>query len=377
MSDRQELKEELKKDARKAWEYIKQGAKKIGTYALLTLTLSSNQTSSNQFQQIEQDYKSSLENHEKLDNKLIKSNENAYIYDGFLTGFNEPSLEQKVEKIYEDLTSKQEVKKDFSIAELMEKAGVNSEDIQEVFSENKDLLKDLVPGQNASALAKSADKVKGENKGGCLGGAQNIFISARLGDILCGSNPDWPDKIKGCDSNSACNAYIPLEKSGKFINVTFDNIAYNKSRTSPESQELVSFSKTLPAGSIVITDNKLADSHLGRRYTELSNMYGTGGKLHGHIAIKDNHGLYKEEGVAIAPSFHNYGKTFKVSLSTDYKVPKELAMKLIAAKENRETKEIEQQKKSHNFVLEENYNDNKTTIESIWMQKLAQTQDPS
>ena len=124
--------------------------------------------------------------------------------------------------------------------------------------------------------------------------------------------------------------------------------------------------------SVIITDNKMADEHLGRRYTELSQLYGTGGRLHGHIAIKDNHGLYKEEGVAIAPSFHNYGKTFKVSLSTDYQVPKDLAIQLITAKELREKREQEQQDKTPNYVLQEDAKDN-TTINLLWKSDITQS----
>ena len=371
MSECENLKEELKQDAKKAWDFIKQGAKKVGTYVLLTLSLTSN-TGAGQLNKLEQDCQHLQETHTKLDKKLANRFNTPLIYDGFLKGFVEATPEEKATKTYETLMQDQVVAKELSFSELMEKTGITKEDIQSVFSKNQDRLKDLIPGKVGSALAKSADKVTGKNNEGCLLGAQKIFGSAGVGSIICGSNPDWPQKIKGCSKNSACNAYIPLEKSGKFVNITLDNIAYNKSRTSPESQKLKTFCKTLPAGSVIITDNKMADEHLGRRYTELSQLYGTGGRLHGHIAIKDNHGLYKEEGVAIVPSFHNYGKTFKVSLSTDYHVPKDLAIQLLTAKEVREKREQEQQDKTPNYVLQEDAKDN-TAINLLWKSDITQS----
>ncbi len=373
MSNRQELKDELKQDAKKAWDFIKKGAKKIGTYALLCLSLSSNTSSSEQLKEIQQNHhKQTQTSQNKLDDRLNKTSQTSLFYENYMNGFVEETSQQKAEKIYNDLVKDQVVAKELSFSELMEKTGITIEDIQNVFSKNQDRLKDLIPGKIGSALAKSADKVTGENEGGCLLGAQKIFGRAGIGEIICGSNPDWPQKIKGCSNNSACNAYIPLEKSGKFVNITLKNLAYNKPKSSQESQQLQKFCKTLPAGSVIITDNKMADEHQGRRYRELSQLYGTGGKLHGHIAIKDNHGLYKEEGVALAPSFHNYGKTFKVSLSTDYQVPKDLAIQLLEAKEKREKTELEQSLNSKNYVLQENKED-KTTLDLMWMRDINQS----
>ena len=344
---REELKKQLKEDAQKTWDFLKQGVKTISKYGLLAIALNSPYTSSSQeLQEIKDDYRTSLENHKKLENKLsLTSNytinyEEIFNYLDYITQKEEKTPEKRAEETYTNIVDTIRVDNNITIQELIDGCGVTTEDIQQVFSKEKELLKEVIPGKVAKSIAKSADKVSGTNNGRCLYGAQMIFQKAGLGKILDGSNPDWNGtKLKGCSNNSACKAYIPLEKSGKFINVVLQNTAYNKAKNSEEDKELKAFCKTLPAGSIIINDNKIADEHLGRRYVELSNRYGDGGAIHGHITIKDNHGLYKEEGVALAPNFSNYGKDFRVSLSADSTLPKELTIKLLTAKEQRLDKE--------------------------------------
>ena len=173
MSERESLKEELKQDAKKAWDYVKQGAKKVGTYVLLTLSLASN-TGAGQLNKLEQDHQHLQETHTKLDKKLANRFNSPLIYDGFMKGFVEVTPEEKATKAYETLMQDQVVAKELSFSELMEKTGITKEDIQSVFSKNQDRLKDLIPGEIGSALAKSADKVTGKNNEGCLLGAQKI-----------------------------------------------------------------------------------------------------------------------------------------------------------------------------------------------------------
>ncbi|MBR5154265.1 MAG: hypothetical protein IKW58_00900 [Alphaproteobacteria bacterium] len=351
MENKQGFIDELKEDARTAWNYIKKNAYKIGSYALLTLTLSGiTEAEDKKLSQVKEEYKTSLSKEQHLSNKLENKNDTNKTanFETFMNMFQEITPEAKAEQTYANLNKNSVVPQKFSLEELIEKAGISKEDIQVVLSENKELFKDLTPGIRATRLARSADKVTGKNNGNCLYGAQQIFQGAHLGEILTGENPDWPNKIKGCAYNSAFNAHIPLEKSGKFVNITLENTAYNKPSISAENQELKAFSRQLPAGAIIITDNKVADEHLGRRYKDLEKMYGKGGKIHGHIAIKDNLGLYKEEGVALAPSFSQYGKDFKVCLSTDYIVSEQLAKKLIAQKEKRLNKEKEQENQNKN-----------------------------
>ncbi len=350
MEDKQGFVSELKEDAKKAWNYIKESATKIGTYALLTLSLTGISQEENQkLDNIKENYQASIVKNdllkEKLNNKSDKTTntQTAHLED-YLNPFVEKTPEEKAEITYQRLNQGAVVPKEFSIEELMEQTGITKEDIQQVLSENKERIQDLTPGKRAQNLAKAADRVSGKNNSNCLYGAQLIFQNAKLGSILTGENPDWPDKLKGCPYNSACNADIPLEKSGKFLNITLENTAYNKTRTSAENQNLQAFCRKLPPGVIIITDNKVPDEDLGRRYKDLERMYGKGGKIHGHIAIKDNHGLYKEEGVALAPSFNQYGQDFKISLSTDYQVPEDLAKMFIAQKEKRLSKEKEHEK---------------------------------
>ena len=350
MSSRTELTDELKKDAKYAWDYVKNGIKKIGTYGLLTLALyGSSNTNTEKFNELKQVQQNLEQTQDKLLKKLSsRDNNTAYLGD-FITPYIPQTAEQKIDEEYNNLTSGK-LNTYVSLDVLMEKGGIIAEDVQNLFAKNPEKLSLLIPGQTNKSLAKAADRVKGENQGNCLLGAQKIFQNARLGGLLTGENPDWPAKLKGCPSNSACNAYVPLEKSGKFVTITLANKAYKKTSASKENKEMKDYCKTLPAGTIVITENVIPDNQSGRRYQDLRRQYGSGGKVHGHIAIKDNHGLYKEEGVATAPNFASYGENFKISLSKDISIPKEVVKELLKEKNNRLEQEKQSQAKQNRLI---------------------------
>ncbi len=231
---------------------------------------------------------------------------------------------------------------DYVLLEDLLKSEIGIEDICFVLSENPNKMTNIIPGRSNILLAKSASKVKGGGRRECLLGVQRIFDNAGFSGIISGDDKDWPQKIKGCSSNSACNTYIPLEKSGKFIIVTIDNLACDKTRNSVENKKMRALAKKLPIGSIIITDNKIADEHQGRVYTELARVYGKGGKVHGHICVKDIDHVYKSDIVeADGPNFANYGDVVRIAFARDIKIEKDLALDII---------EVYQKRKANEFV---------------------------
>ncbi|MBR5154264.1 MAG: hypothetical protein IKW58_00895 [Alphaproteobacteria bacterium] len=231
-----------------------------------------------------------------------------------------------------------------SLSDLMTKAKVNASDIQSAISKNPEILFKLIPGNTNKKLAKAADQKHGIMRGDCLAGVQDIFDKAGLQNIISGGAPNWPKKLKGCKNNSAYNAYVPLEKNGGFIIVSLENKAYETEKGSKENREMQEFCKKLIPGQIVITDNKVPDEQEHRSYTRLQLEYGTGGKVHGHIAVKDNQGYFKSDGTEPrGPNFTRYGNNVKFPLSKDIHIPKDIALEII--KESEEMSRLKQQNK--------------------------------
>lgn len=246
----------------------------------------------------------------------------------------EEIIEARATEFYEKLSQGRDY---IPLKNLLDSTKIDIKDVCYVLSRNQDNLCQIIPGKINKQLAFSASKVIGGRGSECLFGVQIIFDNANLSGIISGNDKDWPEKIKGCSSNSACNAYIPLEKSGKFIIIEIENLAYDKSRKSDENKKMQELAQSLPIGSIIITDNKIADEHQGRVYRDLTKVYGRGGGIHGHICVKDIDGVYKSDIVeAKGPNFSKYGEIVRIALGKDINIKKELAIEIIKAYQIRE-----------------------------------------
>ncbi|MBE6462215.1 MAG: hypothetical protein E7005_00445 [Alphaproteobacteria bacterium] len=350
MTKRKDLIKELKEDAKKAWDFIETCATNIGKYGLLVLSLySDGSINQHEFAPIkEQEVKNEI-SIAKFDNKLqVAEIKEAKDFNwGEYSPNNTPFL--SVVKTIEDRTMDaynatigSKIDKKINIKDLMEKAGVKVEDMQEVVNQNKDILKQLEPGMTSVKLARAADKVRGSLTQNCLLGVQHIFASAGYGDYLDGSNGLWPKKIGNGPYNSACNTNKTLEKTGSFITLSVENTAYNTNKQSLENQEMRAFCKTLPAGTVLICDNKLPDQIEGKNYSTLIRQYGKGGPIHGHVAVKANNGSYKSDGVEpFGPNFARYGERVSFSIPLDTRVPENVAYAFIKQAELRKSKEEE------------------------------------
>ncbi len=250
----------------------------------------------------------------------------------------EEIIETRAIEFYEEICHGRDY---ISIEQLLDSTKIDIKDICYALSSNQDNLCQIIPGKINKQLALSASKVKSGRGSECLFGVQRIFDGANLPGIISGNDEDWPEKIKGCNSNSACNAYIPLEKSNKFIIIEIENLACDRARNSDENKKMRELAQSLPIGSIIITDNKIADEHQGRVYRDLTKVYGRGGGIHGHICVKDIDGVYKSDIVeAKGPNFSKYGEIVRIALGKDINIKKELAIEIIKACQIREFNEF-------------------------------------
>ncbi len=346
MIDKKDLISELKQDAQKAWEFIENCANKIGKYGLLVLSLASDGNAQNQDfapikkQEIINEISANNLNEKiqvyELNNKnnVAQNSINNVNWDDVMEGRNafipyQKTIKENAEELYEKAKGAK-ITSDVSVTDLMKNAGVTVEDIQAVINENPETLFKFKSGSTSTRLAETAAKVKGELTQNCLAGVQTIFDKARCHGILSGDSAKWPKKIGGGTYNSACNSYIPLEESGKFITVSIKNKAYNQAKDSQENEQMREFCQKMPKGSIVICDNKVPDHFEGKRYESLVDEYGKGGLIHGHICIKDTYGQFKSDGTEPkGPNFARYGEIVRFSIPKDMEVPKDLALTII------------------------------------------------
>ena len=337
MTDREVLTQELKEDAKKAFSAFMRGAKKACVYSLLVLGMNgATPQEEAKLETVKKEYKEALVTHVNLEERLDKMVE-AYENTVFMPYFKQSS-EDRANNTYLAL-SEEVSSENIPLQSMMDKAGVTSEDVQTLISENPEILSQIIPGNTNKALARSSDKVKGGGDGHCLSGVQKIFDNAGLLGILSGSTSQWPEKIGGCRCNSACNAHVPLEKSGMFITVSIDNKAYNTSKWSNENQEMRDLVSNFPAGTIIITDNKITDENQDRNYKELEKIYGTGGGMHGHITVKSNKGSYNSDIIeASGPNFSRYGEQVLIPLPKDIQFSPEQAKQLIEISQERQAK---------------------------------------
>lgn len=238
------------------------------------------------------------------------------------TEYNQLSSGEQAEAIYNKL--KKENGDNISIEDLLKYGGVKGIDIQNVFEENKEYFAQLQPGKTNKDLAARANRVSGRCEGGCLAGVQGMCPE------LDGQNPNWPKKEYGSSYNSACNAPEVLQKGGKYVVVEVENRAFGKGAWSPEDREMREFNKTLPGGTIAALDNYKPDELYGRRTPSDS-------QKHGHVWIQDNKGVACSDGrQPDGPSFSRYGRKMFICVAKDCQVPKEIAIELIKAAQERQ-----------------------------------------
>ena len=157
--------------------------------------------------------------------------------------------------------------------------------------------------------------------------------------ILSGNNPDWPQKEPGAGrSNSGCNVYIPLEKSGLFTTVSIENKAYSrvgrKENKTAENQEMNDFIRRLPPGTTISIDNRV-DEFSGRRLPKDNQ-----GIIHGHTCVINNrHNPACDYEQRNGVNFNRYGPKVNISLSKDMEASQKFAELCIEAKLTREQKE--------------------------------------
>ena len=337
MDDRDSLIQELKEDAKNAFNAFMQGAKKACVYTMLVLNVGSlTPKEESKINAVKDEYKQALLGQEKLEARIDA--QNPVFSQNIFSPYFTLTPEEKASIAYDDI-ARETLSENISLQSMIEKAGVTKEDVQALISQNPEILSELIPGKTNKLLANASDKVKGGGAGHCLGGVQAIFDRAGLAGILSGQTAQWPDKIEGCRSNSACNAYYPLEKSGKFITVSIENKAFNTNTWSDENKEMRSFVSGFPAGTIIITENKIADEYQGRSYRDLEKIYGSGGGIHGHIAIKSNSGSYNSDIREVSgPNFSKYGENVIISLPNDIQFTPEQAKELIKISQERQEK---------------------------------------
>lgn len=232
------------------------------------------------------------------------------------------SSKESAEIIYNRLAGGN--KGNVSIEDLLKYGGVKGMDIQNVFEENKEYFAQLQPGKTNKNLASRANRVSGKCEGGCLAGVQGMCPE------LGGQNPNWPKKEYKSSSNSACNAPEVLEKGGKYVVIEVENTAFGRGKDSAEEKQMKAFNKTLPGGTIAALDNYKTDDLQGRRPQNNS-------QKHGHIWVQDDKGAACSDGrQPDGPQFSRYGKTMFICVAKDCQVPKEIALELIKAAQERQ-----------------------------------------
>lgn len=363
----QELKAEMIADAQKAWQVITDLVSKYGKYGAVALGLmpEGKISSTIAMPEVVIDYAAQLEkNEQKLEGKLSKkeSKEKEDVKaplrpeNKLYTDWNkitptthewqEPKKEEPkdvAQENYEKITGGQVVPH-MTIDQFMSECGVTKADMQAVIKENPEMLHDMVGGETNRKLAKAASNIKEPTVGKCAKGVQEIYWRAGMGEMVAANNPNWPAKERASNgSNSACNLYVPLEKSGDFVTVTIENGAYKRgvgySLSSKQNKEMNDFVSKLPAGTTICIDNK-ADEFVGRKMPTHNQ-----GWIHGHTGVVNNrHNVACDFEQVNGVNFGRYGPEVKISLAKDVTVNEEFMQKCLEKKKEREQRaaQIEQ-----------------------------------
>ncbi len=353
MSDtRLELKNKMKEDAKRAWQTIKDVFNRYSKYGVVALGLAAGSAmSSDDASKYAESLKSG---NQKLENKLkirevkaqtqslsplkpaanIQSNikwEDALLQTSWL----KDDISSKVEEIYasnlgDNMTG------NISVQDLFSKVGVTKADIQSVIDKNPEMLKHMSGGEINRKLARAANHIENETKGKCTQGVQMIFAKAGMGDLVSGSNPNWPEKERGAgNSNSGCNVHIVLEKGGEFTTVHVANQAYtrriNKDEAQEKNQQMNEFIRDLPPGTPISIDNRV-DEFQGRRLPQDNQ-----GIIHGHTGVINNrHNMACDFEQVNGVNFSRYGQNVNISIAKDMELSRDFAKACIKAKLERE-----------------------------------------
>lgn len=353
MSDtRLELKNKMKEDAKRAWQTIKDVFNRYSKYGVVALGLATGSVmSSDDVSKYTESLKSG---NQKLENKLkikevkaqtqslsplrpesnIQSNikwEDAVQQTTWL----KEDIGSKVEEIYasnlgDNMTG------NISVQDLFSKVGVTKADIQSVIDKNPEMLKQMSGGEINRKLARAANHIENETKGKCTQGLQMIFAKAGMGEMVSGSNPNWPEKERGAgNSNSGCNVHIVLEKGGEFTTVHVANQAYSRRISSDEAQEknqqMNDFIRELPPGTPISIDNRV-DEFQGRKLPQDNQ-----GIIHGHTGVINNrHNVACDFEQVNGVNFSRYGQNVNISIAKDMELSRDFAKACIKAKLERE-----------------------------------------
>ncbi len=345
MITREELKAEMKKDAGAVWSKVKDAVRKYGAYGLLGAAFTAGYIGKSDTPAPKTSaYDNSLAaGSQRLDNRLKLNDMKSAKAKGTINWEEalKPQLPlwlpQDADKQAEEMWEKAmngKVAGNLSVDELMANAGVTPADIQAVVNKNPEIISRFEPGNTGKSLARAADGVVGKPEGNCLGGVQTMIGVANIGVTIEKDNPDWPQKERYAgNSNSACNTYIPLEKSGQFLTINVKNKAYtrgNSEHKQEENRAMKEFNRKLPAGTIACVDNKKADAVRGFRPQNA-------GEIHGHTWVLDNDKRSKCDGEQPdGPDFTRYGPVIHISMPKDGGVPKDVALEFIKQAQKRQ-----------------------------------------
>lgn len=366
MSDtRSELKNKMQEDAKRAWQTIKEAFNRYSQYGVVALGLATGVTlgADDKASQYAQNL---VKGNQKLENKLkIKEVKNHTIsplrtteeiqttvnWDEAMSQIQPSSwlkedISRKTDEIYEKSIG-DDISGNISVQDLFNKAGVTKADMQSVIDKHPEMLKGMMSGETNDKLARAANHIENETKGKCTQGVQMIFAKAGMGEMVSGSNPNWPEKERGAgNSNSGCNVHIVLERGGEFTTVHVKNEAYSRRPDAKKQQamneKMNNFISDLPPGTPISIDNRV-DEYQGRRLPQDNQ-----GIIHGHTGVinKRHHVACDFEQVN-GVNFSRYGEYVNISIAKDMKLNRDFAKACIKAKLEREQRvaQAEQQKK--------------------------------
>lgn len=369
---RAELEINMKEDARRAWEKIKNTVKHYATYGLMAIGLSSGLSgelpaSVNNYTQKMQNNQQKLENRikikeikaqQKQQGMSEKKREVGRTYTNwreaasrkYKAPWQKEDINEKAESIYQQNRG-EKIDGSISVQELMDKVGVTKADIQAVIDKNPEMLMEISGGEINRKLAQAANKARYDGtRGKCTLGVQTMFANAGMGEINAANNPNWPPKERGAEgSNSACNMHIVLERSGEFTTVHIPNKAYSRRGStedkSKENQEMNDFIERLASGTPISIDNKV-DEYRGRALPTNNQ-----GIIHGHTGIiNDRHNLACDFEQINGVNFGRYGKNVNISIAKDSGMSKDLAKECIKAKLEREQRVAQQEQQKMAYL---------------------------
>jgi len=246
-----------------------------------------------------------------------------------------------------------------SVQDLLDKAGVTSEDFQAVCDQHPELIQHIGGGATCGVLGTVATTVKNEyttdkngkkkvKAGRCHSGV--IEIHRKANNIVeRGKNPDTKGAMTDSlftqeakqagetyrkerpyqgGSNGGCSEVAMFKASDDYVTVAVPNKAYGKYKGCKESQELNSLFYGVQPG-VTITVDSIEDNAMRKRQGNTN-----GGKW-GHCAVKRKDGRFACDFVQTSIDFSRYGEYAHACFPKDASVPKEYAQMLIEQAQKR------------------------------------------